>query len=95
MVSLAEKDAYTEGHTRRVALRAVQVGEELGLGPGRLRNLATGGLLHDVGKLSVPTPSSRSPARSTTTSSRDQAPSRVGLPLLAGLGFPPMCSRSS
>jgi HD-GYP domain-containing protein (c-di-GMP phosphodiesterase class II) len=54
MVRLAEKDGYTEGHTRRVALRAVQVGEALGLTPGRLRALATGGLLHDIGKLSVP-----------------------------------------
>jgi HD-GYP domain-containing protein (c-di-GMP phosphodiesterase class II) len=51
---LAEKDEYTEGHTRRVALRAVLVGEELGLAPHRLRMLATGGLLHDIGKLSVP-----------------------------------------
>lgn len=51
---LAEKDEYTEGHTRRVALRAVLVGEELGLAPNRLRVLATGGLLHDIGKLSVP-----------------------------------------
>jgi putative nucleotidyltransferase with HDIG domain len=53
-VSLAEKDAYTEEHTRRVALRAVQVGEELGFSPARLRELATGALVHDVGKLSVP-----------------------------------------
>lgn len=53
-VRLAEKDASTEEHTRRVALRAVQVGEELGLSPMRLRNLAAGGLLHDMGKLSVP-----------------------------------------
>jgi HD-GYP domain-containing protein (c-di-GMP phosphodiesterase class II) len=53
-VRLAEKDEYTEGHTRRVALRAVQVGEELGLPPRRLRNLAAGGLVHDIGKLSVP-----------------------------------------
>jgi HD-GYP domain-containing protein (c-di-GMP phosphodiesterase class II) len=54
MVRLAEKDAYTEGHTRRVALRAVLVGEALGLSAGRLRTLAIGGLLHDMGKLSVP-----------------------------------------
>jgi hypothetical protein len=53
-VSLAEKDASTEEHTRRVALRAVQVGEELGLSAARLRTLALGGLLHDMGKLSVP-----------------------------------------
>jgi putative nucleotidyltransferase with HDIG domain len=51
---LADKDESTEEHTRRVALRAVQVGEELGLPPGRLRSLAIGGLLHDIGKLSVP-----------------------------------------
>ncbi|HVM68963.1 MAG TPA: HD-GYP domain-containing protein [Gaiellaceae bacterium] len=51
---LAAKDGYTEGHTRRVALLAVQVGEELGIPPARLRELAIGGLLHDIGKLSVP-----------------------------------------
>lgn len=51
---LADKDESTEEHTRRVAMRAVQVGEELGLAPGRLRDMAIGGLLHDIGKLSVP-----------------------------------------
>jgi HD-GYP domain-containing protein (c-di-GMP phosphodiesterase class II) len=51
---LARKDAYTEQHTRRVALRAVQVGEMLGLSRRRLRALAIGGLVHDIGKLSIP-----------------------------------------
>ena len=54
MVTLAEKDTYTERHTRRVALLAVQVGEALGLPNQRLRTLAVGGLVHDIGKLSVP-----------------------------------------
>jgi putative nucleotidyltransferase with HDIG domain len=54
LLRLAEKDESTAEHTRRVALRAVQVGEELGLAPGRLRSLAIGGLLHDMGKLTVP-----------------------------------------
>jgi HD-GYP domain-containing protein (c-di-GMP phosphodiesterase class II) len=53
-VTLAEKDEYTERHTRRVALRAVQVGDELGLSRGRLRTLAIGGLVHDIGKLAIP-----------------------------------------
>jgi HD-GYP domain-containing protein (c-di-GMP phosphodiesterase class II) len=53
-VTLAEKDAYTERHTRRVAELAVRVGEELGLSATRLRTLAIGGLVHDIGKLSVP-----------------------------------------
>jgi HD-GYP domain-containing protein (c-di-GMP phosphodiesterase class II) len=54
LVGLAEKQTHTEDHTRRVALRAAQVGDELGLSPGRLRDLAIGGLLHDIGKLAVP-----------------------------------------
>jgi len=54
VVRLGEKDAATEGHTRRVAMLAVQVGEALGLPRRRLRRLALGGLLHDMGKLSVP-----------------------------------------
>jgi putative nucleotidyltransferase with HDIG domain len=54
MVRLAEKDVSTEEHTRRVASLAVALGEELGLPATRLRTLAIGGLLHDVGKLSVP-----------------------------------------
>jgi HD-GYP domain-containing protein (c-di-GMP phosphodiesterase class II) len=53
LVALAAKDGSTEEHTRRVALLAVELGETLGLPPGRLRALATGGLLHDIGKLAV------------------------------------------
>jgi HD-GYP domain-containing protein (c-di-GMP phosphodiesterase class II) len=53
-LSLAQRDDYTEQHTRRVALRSVQVGELLGLSTSRLRALAIGGLIHDIGKLSVP-----------------------------------------
>jgi putative nucleotidyltransferase with HDIG domain len=62
MVRLAEKDTSTEQHTRRVASLAVQLGEELGLAPTRLRTLAIGGLLHDIGKLSVPTAILQKPA---------------------------------
>jgi putative nucleotidyltransferase with HDIG domain len=54
MISLAAKDESTEGHTRRVAELAVQVGEVLGLSPVRLRALAIGGLLHDIGKMQIP-----------------------------------------
>ena len=65
LVRLAHKDDYTAEHTRGVALRAVQVGEELGLAPVRLRELAIGGLLHDVGKLAVPNEILRKPGALT------------------------------
>ncbi len=54
LVRLAERDASTEEHTRRVALLAARVAEELRLPATVRRDLAVGGLLHDVGKLSVP-----------------------------------------
>jgi HD-GYP domain-containing protein (c-di-GMP phosphodiesterase class II) len=62
---LAEKDAYTEQHARRVALLAVQVGELLNLPSHRLRLLAIGGLVHDIGKLSVPDTILKKPAALT------------------------------
>ena len=54
MVRLERRDVSTEEHTRRVALLAAQVGEELKLSATARRHLAVGGLLHDIGKLSVP-----------------------------------------
>jgi putative nucleotidyltransferase with HDIG domain len=54
MARLESKDRSTEEHTRRVAEWAVAIGEQLGFSPGRLRDLALAGLLHDIGKLSVP-----------------------------------------
>jgi putative nucleotidyltransferase with HDIG domain len=62
---LAEKDEYTAEHTRSVSLLAVRVGEELGLSPARLRQLAIGALLHDIGKLSVPNGILQKPAALT------------------------------
>jgi hypothetical protein len=80
LVRLGEKDAYTEAHTRGVALRAVQVGEELGLPRGRLRELAIGALVHDVGKLSVPNAILQKPASLDHEEvCGHQAPSAVGL----------------
>ena len=86
---LAVRDAYTEEHTRRVALRAVQVGEELGLPPERLRVLAAGGLLHDMGKLSVPDEILNKPGALTEGEYEVvKRHSEWGDELLAQLGFP-------
>ncbi|MGH2856373.1 MAG: HD-GYP domain-containing protein [Solirubrobacteraceae bacterium] len=65
LVRLGHKDPSTEGHTRRVAALAVALGERMGLPEGRLRQLALGGLLHDIGKLSVPDEILRKPGRLT------------------------------
>ena len=48
------RDAYTHGHSARVAELAVHLGQRLGLGPAALRSLAEGAYLHDVGKVGIP-----------------------------------------
>jgi HD-GYP domain-containing protein (c-di-GMP phosphodiesterase class II) len=86
---LAQRDASTEEHTRRVALRAVQVGELLGLSPERLRSLAAGGLLHDIGKLGVPDAILKKPAALTEAEYElVKAHPAWGDRLLGDLGFP-------
>jgi putative nucleotidyltransferase with HDIG domain len=92
LVALALKDESTEEHTRRVALLAVQVGDELGLPPGRLRSMATGGLLHDIGKLSVRDEVLRKPASLTDEEFAEvKQHAAAGVALLEELGgFDPL-----
>ncbi|RBQ15385.1 metal-dependent phosphohydrolase [Spongiactinospora rosea] len=49
------KDYYTRGHCTRVSLASTLIAEEIGMGPERLRAIRYAGMLHDVGKLGVPT----------------------------------------
>lgn len=58
LVSLASmveaKDAYTDGHIKRVACLSLDLGKRLGLSDHQLEALKLGGILHDIGKLSIP-----------------------------------------
>jgi len=47
------KDAYTHGHSERVARWAAEIAAELGLGPHEIETIRYAGLLHDVGKIGI------------------------------------------
>ncbi|WP_194913105.1 HD-GYP domain-containing protein [Catenulispora rubra] len=49
------KDSYTRGHSERVARGAEMLAEQLKMPQDRLAMLRFAGLLHDIGKLGVPT----------------------------------------
>ncbi|MET9772789.1 HD-GYP domain-containing protein [Streptomyces sp. NPDC006367] len=49
------KDGYTRGHSERVGHAAMMIARELGLDDERVETLRFAGILHDVGKLGVPT----------------------------------------
>jgi HD-GYP domain-containing protein (c-di-GMP phosphodiesterase class II) len=92
LIRLGDKDPSTEGHTRRVATLAVAIGERLDLPEGRLRQLALGGLLHDVGKLSVPNAILNKPGKLTDSEFAEiRRHPGAGRELLTELGgFPPL-----
>ncbi|MGB9857706.1 MAG: HD domain-containing phosphohydrolase [Dictyoglomaceae bacterium] len=48
------KDPYTAGHQKRVTELALAIAKEIGLSEDELRNLYIAGLLHDIGKIAIP-----------------------------------------
>ena len=52
--ALEGRDGYTLGHGERVAALAILVGQEMRVPTPRLRAIAAGALLHDVGKIGIP-----------------------------------------
>lgn len=48
------RDPYTAGHQKRVAEIAVLIGEKLGLSQDRLQGLHMAGMVHDIGKVAIP-----------------------------------------
>jgi hypothetical protein len=59
------KDPYTAGHTERVAKYSLYIAEELGLTATRIEHLRQSALMHDVGKLAVPSRLLNKPGRLT------------------------------
>jgi len=59
------KDAYTCGHSERVAYLGRELGKAAGLDDGQVERLYLSGLLHDVGKIGVPEAVLTKPGRLT------------------------------
>lgn len=53
--TLEMKDPYTAGHQRRVTRLACIIAREMGLPAESVRDIRTAGLLHDLGKIALPT----------------------------------------
>jgi hypothetical protein len=53
--SVETKDLYTRGHSERVSRASVLIGRRAGMREDRVASLRYAGMLHDVGKLGVPT----------------------------------------
>jgi HD-GYP domain-containing protein (c-di-GMP phosphodiesterase class II) len=55
MAAVETKDVYTRGHSERVSAASVLVARTIGMREDRVASLRYAGMLHDIGKLGVPT----------------------------------------
>ena len=59
------KDHYTQGHSQAVSRLAAQIAQQVGLSTAEAEEVRLAGILHDVGKISVPETVLNKPARLT------------------------------
>lgn len=60
--ALEKRDPYTAGHQRRVATLSNMIGQEMGLSSEKIKGITYAAMVHDIGKIYVPTQILNSPA---------------------------------
>jgi cyclic di-GMP phosphodiesterase len=53
-MTVEAKDSYTDGHCKRLSQYSVEIGTRFDLNEDDLQALRRGGILHDIGKISIP-----------------------------------------
>jgi PAS domain S-box-containing protein/putative nucleotidyltransferase with HDIG domain len=83
------KDPQSAGHQRRVAQLAVAIAREMGFSLNRLEGMKVAGLLHDIGKIAVPTEILSKPGVISDLESKFiKSHCQAGFDLLNNIDFP-------
>jgi PAS domain S-box-containing protein/putative nucleotidyltransferase with HDIG domain len=83
------RDPYTAGHQEQVAKLAVAVAREMGLSEDSIEALEIAGLVHDIGKLSIPAEILSKPTRLTETEFElVKTHAEIGYTILSKIDFP-------
>ena len=86
---MVARDAYTASHQGRVAHLAAAIARELGLEEERVRAVRYAGLVHDIGKMSIPSQILAKPARlSPAERSLLEEHPRIAYDALSKIAFP-------
>ena len=90
IATMAElRDPYTSGHQRRVARLSCAIAKELGWSEDRIEGLGTAGLLHDIGKIQVPSDILTKPGRlSAVEFELIKSHAHAGYQILKAIPFP-------
>ncbi len=93
--SLEKRDPYTAGHQQRVARLAHAVALEMGLPEEQAEGIRIAGILHDIGKISVPTGILTKPGRlSVNEFNLIKEHPQVGYDILKDIEFDPPVATS-
>jgi response regulator RpfG family c-di-GMP phosphodiesterase len=88
-LSVETRDPYTSGHQRRVAELAVAIGEEMRLTSDQLKGVGMAGMIHDLGKLSIPAEILSKPGRLNDMEfTLIKGHSKTGYDILKDIEFP-------
>jgi len=83
------KDPYTSGHQHRVCQLAVPLARELGLSPDKIEGIRIASLIHDIGKIGLPTEILSKPTKLTDIEfSLIKGHSQIGYDILKSIDFP-------
>ncbi|MDP8240800.1 MAG: PAS domain S-box protein [Candidatus Hatepunaea meridiana] len=90
MVKMVEtRDPYTAGHQRRVADLSVAIAREMNLPADQIEGIDMAGIVHDIGKISVPSEILSSPARLTNIQfEMIKTHAQVGYDIMEDIEFP-------
>jgi putative nucleotidyltransferase with HDIG domain len=87
--AVERRDPYTAGHQQRVATLAVAIARTMGLSESLIEGLYLGGLIHDIGKIAVPSELLTKPSRLTPIEYQlIQQHTLIGEQIVAGIEFP-------
>ncbi len=87
--ALEEKDPYTSGHQKRVTNLACTIAKEMGLDEDRIQGLYLAGMVHDIGKISIPLDFLTKPTKLTALQfSIIKNHVQIGYDLLKDIEFP-------
>jgi PAS domain S-box-containing protein/putative nucleotidyltransferase with HDIG domain len=86
--TMETRDPYTTGHQRRVTQLACAIAKEMGVAAWQIDGIRVAGLLHDIGKIAVPTEILSKPGRlSDIEFSMIKAHPKVGFDILKNVEF--------
>ena len=88
-LTIEKRDPYTAGHQERVADLAVAIGEQMGLDENRREGIRLGAMIHDIGKISVPSEILNRPGKlEPELFSIIKAHPSIGHEIIGGIEFP-------